>query len=311
MRRVPLLRPTLLLLLAGALAACARAPQPDAVYAPTRSVLEVVSLLRLHVDDDTYRFPAARDLTGKDVYRTSLQRLEDLEQIHARKLASGYMLDVIHFSKARALERLGEFELATRHYERVAGLESPLAAEAARSAQVCAELHAAGQLTPGPVDDPEAALGVLDEREARIAALREAIAGTHHAHVVEEELERTDRLRADYFAARSALDPRLDAFALRLRQEVVQRHRDSKLQVRHLLALADFYAELAERYARRAPPHGLEFDAAIFDEYAFGATRIYETVSHRDGRVEKLEAARKLEAFLAFTLQVYDDRLPQ
>ena len=55
----------------------------------------------------------------------------------------------------------------------------------------------------------------------------------------------------------------------------------------------------------------LRFDPPTFDEYAFGATRLYEAVSQQDGAIEKIEAARKLEAFLAFTLQVQDERLPR
>ena len=103
--------------LIGCALGCASSPEPpDPAYAPTRSVLEVASLLRLHVDDDTYRFPPARDVTGKNVYRSAFARLESLEEIHSDKFASGYMLDVIWFAKGRALERLGEFELAARHY---------------------------------------------------------------------------------------------------------------------------------------------------------------------------------------------------
>ena len=48
-----------------------------------------VSLLRLHVDDDTYRFPPARDFTGKNVYRAVLERLESLEEIRER--VRGYL----------------------------------------------------------------------------------------------------------------------------------------------------------------------------------------------------------------------------
>ena len=66
----------------------------------------------------------------------------DLEEIHADKFASGYMLDVIWFAKGRALERLGEFELAALHYERVAELTTPLAQAAQRGRSVCTQLAA-------------------------------------------------------------------------------------------------------------------------------------------------------------------------
>ena len=298
------------LLFAGTLA-CASPPPPDPAYAPTRSVLEVASLLRLHVDDDTYRFPPARDVTGKNVYRSAFARLESLEQIHADKFASGYMLDDIWFAKGRALERLGEFDLAARHYQRVAELTSPLAEAAKSGRATCEALSAERSASPAPDADPETLLGEIDARRGRLEALLEQAGPSHYRFVICEEIERVDREEADYFAARSQLDPRLDALALQLQQQVVQDHRESKLYGRHLLALADFYADLSRRYARRFPASALDFDPAVFDEYSLGATRIYEVVAQRDGQVEKLEAARKLEAFLAFTLQVYDERVPQ
>ena len=53
--------------------------QADATYAPTESVIEVVAVLRRHVPDDTYRFPPAKDFSGRNVYRASLLRLENLD----------------------------------------------------------------------------------------------------------------------------------------------------------------------------------------------------------------------------------------
>jgi hypothetical protein len=291
-------------------AACASTPPPDPTYAPTQSVLEVVALLRLHVEDDTYRFPPARDFTGKNVYRAVLGRLESLEQIHAERFGAGYLTDVIWFSKARALERIGEFDLAAKHYQRTQELETPLRDAAQQGRAICEQLAAARRVEIDPTAEPEQALAAFDQRSGQLDALRPQVEGTHYRHVLQEELERVDRERADYFAARSRLDPRLDAFVLQELQEVVQRHRDSKLEARHLLALADFYAELSRRYVGRYPPTALGFDPAVFDEYAFGATRTYEVVSQRDGALEKLEASRKLQAFLAFTLEVYDERLP-
>jgi hypothetical protein len=301
-----------LVALSAGLSACAPAPEPpDPAYAPTRSVLETVSVLRLHVDDDTYRFPPARDVTGKNVYRSAFARLENLEEIHADKFASGYMLDVIWFAQGRALERLGEFELAALHYQRVADLTSPLREAALRGRATCEALAAERAAEPPPDADPQQLLARLDARRARLEALSEQVADAHYRPVIREEIERVDREAADYFAARSQLDARLDALALELQQQVVQEHRESKLAGRHLLALADFYADLSRRYVRRVPATALDFDPAVFDEFALGATRIYEAVSQRDGAVEKLEAARKLEAFMAFTLQVYDERMPQ
>ena len=126
-----------------------------------------------------------------------------------------------------------------------------------------------------------------------------------------EEIERTDEERAAYFAARQLLDPALDAFALQQFQQLVSDHPRSKQRNRHLLSLADLYVDLSERYVGDHPPESLAFDPITFDEYSLGATRLYEAVSLQDGAIEKLEASRKLEAFLAFTLGVYGEKLPR
>jgi hypothetical protein len=294
----------------GALA-CATGPEQDPLYRPTEDVLEVVAALRLHVDDDTYRFPPSRDFSGKNVYRAAFARLERLEEIYREKFRAGYMADVILFAKARALERIVEYDLAAQHYARVAALESPLRDESERGRGVNERLAEARGLAPEPGADPSDALAVFDQREKALEQLLAEVDGTHHAHVVREELERTDRARAEYFDARRRLEPSLDVVALQQYQRLVQRHAESKDRNRNLIDLADLYAALSRHYIARVPPASLDFDPAVFDEYAFGATRLYEAVSQQDGAVEKIEAGRKLEAFLAFTLQVYDEKLPR
>ena len=74
------------------------------------------------------------------------------------------------------------------------------------------------------------------------------------------------------------------------------------------LALADLYADLSEEYVEAHPPESLSFDPPSFHELVDGASQIYRAVASLDGTPEKLEAARRLEAFLAFTLQVDRDR---
>jgi hypothetical protein len=93
-------------------AACASPPKVDPVYRPTENILEVIAVLRAHIDDDTYRFEPARDFTGRNVYRSSLLRLENLEELHPGALQVNRMDGVIAFAKARSLERLRAFYLA-------------------------------------------------------------------------------------------------------------------------------------------------------------------------------------------------------
>ena len=65
---------------------------------------------------------------------------------------------------------------------------------------------------------------------------------------------------------------------------------------------------MAEEYVESRPPETLMFDPATFQELVDSTSQLYEAVANQDGTPEKLEAARKLEAFLAFTLRVDRDR---
>jgi hypothetical protein len=316
----PLLRGAPALLALALLTACASTPAVDPRYRPTENVIEVVALLRQHVPDDTYRFEPARDFTGRDVYRSSLLRLENIERVHAEALRAGHLDGVIAFSKGRALERLRAFDLAAQAYRLSAQREPELAAEALRSAQLCEAIERANALGidladlagggPNPLRagaDLDPLLGQLEQRVALFEGLQ-ATAPEHYPAVIHEEIERADLSRARAFRALRQLQPDGDLRAVAELQRVVVRHRESKNAARHLLELADLYGELAEAYVAANPPAGLSFDPAEFQELTDGASRLYEIVAARDGTVEKLEAARRLEAFLAFALQVDRDR---
>jgi hypothetical protein len=302
------------------LAACASTPEADPRYRPAENVLEVIAVLRRHVPDDTYRFEPARDYTGRNVYRSSLLRLESMERVHAPALRAGHLDGALAFSKARALERLRAFDLAAEAYRLAAEREPELAVEALRSADLCdglAEVAGIGvdldDLVAGegaaPSDpDPQRALADFERRSARLEELLASAQGTHHAAVVREEMERTDVARAGYFAGMRKALPEGDVRAVAELQRVVLLHADSKNRHRHLLALADLYAELAEEYATAYPPEGLRFDPVRFQELVDAAARLYEMVANKDGTPEKLEASRRLEAFLAFALRVDRDR---
>jgi hypothetical protein len=134
------------------------------------------------------------------------------------------------------------------------------------------------------------------------------VEGTHYAAVVREEQERVDAARARFLVDTRRVVPDGDVRALAALQQLVSRHRESKNANDHLLALADLYAELAEEYVEAHPPESLDFDPPRFEELVEAAARLYEAVANQDGAPEKLEAGRRLEAFLAFTLEVDRDR---
>lgn len=302
-------------------AACAKPHPVQPQYQPAASVLEIVATLRRHLMDDTYRFEPARDFAGRNVYRSSLIRLESLERLHAESLRAGHFDDVVAFSKGRALERLRAYDLAAASHRRAAERDGPLREEALRAAAVNDAIARAVQLgfEPGrpPIGDPkpsvvpsdaDAAIAAFDERVGLLEAQTDAAAGTPLSFVLQEEVERSDEARARYFVARRLLDPGGEVRAMAELQRVTTRHRDSKNRNRHVLELADLYATIAQEYVRERPPESLWFDPASFQELVDSATQLYEAIANQDGTPEKLEAARRLEAFLAFTLRVDRDR---
>jgi hypothetical protein len=301
--------------------ACAR-PTPVAPrHQPVASVLEVVATLRRHLPDDTYRFEPARDFSGRNVYRASLIRLESLERVHAESLRAGTLDDVVAFSKARALERLRAYELAAASHRSAAERDGPLRDEALRAAALDDALAEAVQIGFEPERPPrgdarpqqappdaESAIRDFDRRTALLDALLEDARGTPLDPVIREEMERADQARARYFVARRRLDPDGNVRALAELQRVATQHRESKNRNRHLLELADLYATMAEEYVAARPPESLWFDPAAFQEMVDSASQLYEAVANQDGAPEKIEAARRLEAFLAFTLRIDRDR---
>jgi hypothetical protein len=296
------------------------ARQAESIYGPSEGILETVAVLRRHVADDTYRFPPATDFSGRNVYRASLLRLESLERVEADALRSGYMDPVILFAKARALERLRGYDLAAQHYRESARLSPDLRDEAVRNAAICERLDAAVGIgldledplsaSSAPLSPDAAAVRAeLDERVAQLSLLESELEGSHYRWIAQEEIERADRARASYFVRMRAALPDGTLLALQELQRVATRHGASKLRLRHLLDLAEFYVALAREYVAAVPPASLDFDPARFSEISDAAIRLLELVASHDGRPEKLEATRQLEAFLALGLGIDADRV--
>jgi len=296
---------------------CASKPAADPRYKPTEGVLEVVAVLRRHVPDDTYRFAPATDFTGRNVFRSSLLRLESMEQVHRDALRSAHMDGVMSFAKGRAMERLRAYELAAEQYRLAADIDRELAVEAGRSADMNEALYRSTALAVdlneladqgGLSTDADDMLDHFESRTSHLESLERQAEGTHHVYIVQEEIERTDTARAEYFLGMRQILLDGDVRAAGELERLVSRHGNSKNGNRHILALAELYEDLAVEYVDAYPPESLEFDPVRFQELIDATSRLYEVVANQDGKPEKLEASRKLEAFLAFALRVDRDR---
>jgi hypothetical protein len=294
--------------------------QAAAKYSPSEGILEIVAVLRRHVSDDTYRFPPAVDFSGRNVYRASLLRLENLERANDDAIRSGYMDAVSSFSKARSMERIRAYDLAVQQYQQSARYSSELRDDALESAAIVARIAEAisigidledpladAGLTPLPLDT-DSVRRSLDDRMARLSLILDDVQDTHYRWVVQEEIERADIIRATYFVQMRFVLEDGSLIALQELQRVVTRHGGSKNRLRHLLRLGDYYVDLSRQYLSAIPPESISFDPTRFRELADAAIQIYQLVASHDGRPEKLEATRSLEAFLALTLTIDADR---
>lgn len=321
-RALPRFATIVLVIFVAGLVSCSHKTVTDERYRPPESILEVVAVLQRHVPDDTYRFFPARDFSGRNIYRASLLRLENIEVAHAEALRAGHFDEVLFFAKGRSFERLGAFALAAESYRTAAQLQGELASDAVRSAKICEQFQNITEQTlfepsashldnandAPPLPSSEFILAAHKIKLSDLQKLRAGVEGTHYEAMLEEEIERADEERLRYFVATRQLFLDGDLRAVAEFQRLISRHRDSKYANRHILDLANLYTDMAKEYTSDNPPAGLHFDPISFEELVDGATQIYKHIARLDGTPEKLEAARRLEAFLAFTLRVDVDR---
>jgi len=288
-----------LLALAVALALPHAAAAGDATgaFAPYEDLLEVLADLTWHLRDDVYRFPPPKDPTGHDVYRLSLERLQNWE-----KRFPGRLRDVTGFARAEALERLGEHSRAADLYAQVAALPSPLAVRA-RTAAERSRAFADAAALPEEGPDLEATLVAIRQKLDAWGKLVARFTGTPYEPVVLVEEERLETA-----AARLVVENRRTladgaAAAERSLRFLIEKHADSKNLPDHILRLGDFYAELTRDYVHaRARP--LAFDEDEFVGRADRALDVYRKVATWDGSREKPEAQARFAAFDAYKTAV-------
>jgi len=75
-----------------------RAGPPESRYAPAGDLLDIVKDFQRLAKEDTYRFPIPKDVTGVNIMKATLVRLDDYERKNR-----GQSTDIVQFNKALAL----------------------------------------------------------------------------------------------------------------------------------------------------------------------------------------------------------------
>lgn len=282
-----------------AVPACASTPE-DPALGPYRSLVEIVAELGLARDVDLYRYDAPRDVTGENVWRATLRRLENFESL----IEDPRFRPALRFAQAECREHLADFEAAAALWREVAGSPGTDSAElkttAAARAPLCDAL--AVRTRPLDADDARSPDDVVRALATQRMALKELLAqhaDDPRASLIECAIERQDVREREYlWRVRAFVDDGAQ-LALDSAQRVIAHHVDSRRIHEHRLRLADFYAELARSYVVAVDPTQATFDAARARNLVQAAGRTYAEVAAIDGIPEREEARAGLAALEA------------
>ncbi len=274
---------------------CATRVVPEPQYQPAASLLDIVKDFQRLAREDVYRFPIPKDVTGINIMKATLIRLEDYE-----KKNPGQFSDVIQFNKATAYERLREYDQAIAHYRKVAESDGRLGAEAVKNLEVLESFKRILQ-KPLPTEDPFEYTKALDEKVSAWNELIRKYQGTPYEYLAQVEEEKIDRAKVAFVELNRYRLKDGNQLVILGYSQLVTKHRQSKNLYRYLLDFGDFYALLAKEYGAQNDPEGLTFEPETFDQFAKSALRLYTEVAQVDGILEKIEAQGKIEGLRGLT----------
>ena len=274
---------------------CSTRAVPEPQYLPAVGLLDIVKDFQRLAREDAYRFPIPKDVTGINIMKATVVRLEDYE-----KKNPGQFSDIIHFSKATAYERLREYDQAIAYYRKVGESDGRLGAEAVKNIEVLESFQRILQ-KPLPVQDPMEYIKGMDEKVAAWNEIIRKYQGSPYEFLARVEEERIDRAKVAFVELNRYRMKDGNQLVILGYSQLVTKHRQSKNLYRYLLDFGDFYALLAKEYTIQNDPEGLSFDQEVFDQFAKSALRLYTEVAQVDGILEKIEAQGKIEGLRGLT----------
>lgn len=273
-------------------------PNDNTQYRTEQDLLKAVAEFQRVATKDTYRFPLPKDVTGANVHKATLTRINDYETKHP-----GAYPAIIAFTRGRAYEGLHAYEQALAEYQRVAQGKSRLKQEALKAVEALSAFQALAQQTPTATTAIEY-VQALEEQALQWQDLAQQYDDTLYGTLAREEEERLDRAKVAFFILnRYRIEDGNESVILAY-QQLLDKHRESKNRYRYRLELGDFYVILAREYTAQNDPESLRFDTNIFEALGRAALQHYATVAQQDGIMEKLEAKGKLEALEAYMAKV-------
>jgi hypothetical protein len=267
-------------------------------YVTEEDLLRIVNEFQRVATKDTYRFPIPKDVTGANVYKATLTRLQDYEAKHP-----GAYGEILAFTRARAYEGLREYEKAIAQYQVVSQSKYALKEEATQAIDILTRFHDLKR-TPLSATNPLEYLKSLDQQISAWQELQKQCPDTVYEALAREEEERLDQAKVAFLVInRHRIEDGNESVVLAYSQ-LLAKHKESKYQYRYQVEFGDFYFALAQEYVAQNDPQSLQFDSSTFEGVGRSALRLYAQVAQEDGIIEKLEAKGKLDALEAYMAKI-------
>ena len=272
---------------------CAPKLRTDPQYEPAVDILEIVKDFQRLAGENLYRFPIPKDVTGVNIMKATLARLEDYERKHPNRFS-----DFILFSKGMAYERLRDYDQAIRHYRRVARSNTQLGNKARKSLEVLQAFQRIIQ-KPLPRKDPFEYIKALDEKVEAWHIMVKKHEGTSYEFLARVEEEKIDRAKVAFVEINRYRLKDGNQLVILGYSQLVSKHQQSKNVQRYLLDFGDFYLKLANEYTAQNDPETTAFEWPIYKRLVKSALKLYTEIAQQDGIQEKIEAKGKIETLQA------------
>ncbi len=281
-----------LLVVAGAGCSSKKIPQ-EPQYEAAGNLLKTIKDFQRLAREDLYRYSIPKDVTGANILKATLIRLDDYEEGYPDQYA-----DLVNFNKAIAYERLRDYKQAATYYRKVAALNGRLSNLAEQNIEVLAAFQ--GILSQPLSDrDPFEYIKALDEKVIAWNQLTAQYQGSPYEYLARVEEEKIDRAKVAFAEINRHRLKDGNQLVILGYSQLITKHQESKNLYRYLLDFGDYYVIIAKEYTAQNDPEGLNFDPNTFDHLAKSALKYYTEVSQQDGLTEKLEAQGKIQSLQA------------
>lgn len=268
-------------------------------YHPYENLITIVAELNRHLDYDVYRFGYPQDVSGQNVFKASIVRLNNYQALNP-----GVFSDVILFALARAYERIGAYDDALKFYSQVvADTGSELQKEAERTIPLIEQFKESTSC-PENVHDLEMFVFLMEERIRKAKALEIECKDSHYFYLARMERERMTVEWGLLLKSLRMLIPSGTEKAVSAMEQIIKENKESSHYYRHKLRLADFLFEIAKEYVELNPPFTARFNLNEWEALVKRAMVLYFEVSRADGYEEKLEAKSAFNTINSFSRKI-------